>query len=32
MYYVEAVDRFGNGTFYPDPDRTAPYVIVRVMH
>ena len=31
MYYVEAVDRFGNGTFYPDPDRTAPYFIVRVM-
>jgi len=32
MYYVEAVGRFGNGTFYPHPDRTAPYVIVRVMH
>ncbi len=30
MYYVEAVDRFGNGTFYPDPDRTAPYVVVKV--
>jgi len=29
-YYLEAVDRYGNGTFYPDPDRTAPYVVVRV--
>jgi hypothetical protein len=30
IYYLEAVDRFGNGAFYPDPDRTAPYVVVRV--
>ncbi len=30
MYYVEVVDRAGNGTFYPDPDRTAPYVVVKV--
>jgi hypothetical protein len=32
MYYVEALDRLGGGTFYPDPDRTAPYVIVKVKH
>lgn len=32
VYYVEAVDRFGSGTFCPNPDRTAPYVIVRVIH
>jgi hypothetical protein len=31
MYYVEAVDQFGNGAFYPDPDRTAPYVVVKVL-
>ena len=30
MYYVEAVDHFGNAAFYPDPDRTAPYVVVKV--
>jgi hypothetical protein len=30
MYYVEAVNSFGNGSFYPDPDRTAPYVVVKV--
>jgi hypothetical protein len=30
MYYIEAVDEFGNGIFYPDPDKTAPYVIVKV--
>jgi hypothetical protein len=30
MYYLEAVDRFGNGIFYPDPDRMPPYSIVKV--
>ena len=30
MYYVEAVDRFGSGTFYPDPDHTAPYIVVKI--
>jgi hypothetical protein len=30
MYYVEAVDHFGNAVFFPDPDRTAPYVVVKV--
>ncbi len=32
MYYVEAVDKFGNGSFHPDPDRTAPYVVVKSIH
>ncbi|NWG14617.1 MAG: hypothetical protein HXY20_13905 [Acidobacteria bacterium] len=32
MYYVEAVDRFGNGSFYPDPDRAAPYVVAKSIH
>ncbi len=32
MYYLEAVDKFGNGSFYPDPDRTAPYVVVKPIH
>lgn len=30
IYYVEAVDQFGNATFYPDPDRSLPYVVVKV--
>src|SRR5262249_50230192 len=30
MYYLEAVDHFGNAVFYPDPDRTSPYVVVKV--
>jgi hypothetical protein len=30
MYYVEAVDRHGNGAFYPNPDRAVPYVVVKV--
>jgi hypothetical protein len=29
MYYVETVDQFGKGSYYPDPDRTAPYVVVK---
>jgi len=31
MYYAEIVDRFGSGAFYPDPDRAAPYVVVKVL-
>lgn len=30
MYYIEAVDEFGNGAFYPDPDKSAPYVVVTI--
>ncbi len=30
MYYVDAVDRFGRGALFPDPDRTAPYVVAKV--
>jgi hypothetical protein len=30
MYYVEAVDVFGNGAFYPNSDLTSPYGVVRV--
>jgi hypothetical protein len=30
IYRVEAVDRFGNGALYPDPDRGTPYVVVTV--
>ncbi len=30
MYYVEALDRLGNGAIAPDPDVEAPYVIVPV--
>jgi hypothetical protein len=27
QYYFEAVDRMGKGSFYPDPDRAAPYIV-----
>lgn len=30
MYFVEAVDSYGNGTIYPDPDRAAPYIVVKL--
>jgi hypothetical protein len=30
MYYVEIVDRRGNGRIFPDLDIDTPYVIVRV--
>ncbi len=30
MYYVEAVDRLGNGAIGPDPDAETPYVVVPV--
>lgn len=30
MYYIEAVDRFGNGTFFPDWDAGDPHIIVGV--
>lgn len=30
MYYIEAVDEFGNGIFYPDPDVTDPQIVVKI--
>jgi hypothetical protein len=30
LYYIEAVDKYGNGVFYPNPDFEQPYVVVRV--
>jgi len=30
IYYIEAVDKYGNGVFYPNPDFEQPYVVVRV--
>ncbi len=30
MYYIEAVDTYGNGIFHPNPDFEPPYVVVRV--
>ena len=32
MYFVEAIDRAGNGRIYPDLEKAAPYVIVPVAH
>jgi hypothetical protein len=30
MYYLEAIDRAGNGTTWPDPLKELPYIIVNV--
>ncbi len=30
MYFIEALDEFGNGIFYPDPDITDPQIIVKI--
>jgi hypothetical protein len=30
IYFFEAVDEFGNGTFYPDPDTEDPHIVVKV--
>jgi len=30
MYYIETVDRAGNGAIHPDLEKTAPYVIVEL--
>jgi len=30
IYYVEAIDKNGNGRIYPDLDKETPYVIVAV--
>jgi hypothetical protein len=29
VYYLEAVDEGGTGCFYPDWEKTAPYIIVK---
>ena len=30
MYYIEAFDTMGNGTMYPDVEKEAPYIIVKL--
>ncbi|MDA2925859.1 hypothetical protein MYX78_01280 [Acidobacteria bacterium AH-259-G07] len=30
MYYIEAVDKYGNGKIYPDLDVETPYVVVNL--
>lgn len=30
MYYFEAIDKVGNGIFYPDPDIEDPHLIVKI--
>jgi hypothetical protein len=30
MYYIEIVDRRGNGYIYPDLETETPYVVTRV--
>jgi dienelactone hydrolase len=30
MYYIEAIDARGNGKIYPDLEKDAPYVVVRL--
>ncbi len=30
LYFFEAVDEFGNGAFYPDPDKEDPQIVVKV--
>jgi hypothetical protein len=30
IYFFEAIDEFGNGTFYPDPDMENPHIVVKV--
>ena len=30
MYYIEAVDRIGNGVYFPDPEKSDPHIIVKV--
>ena len=30
MYLIEVMDNKGNGAIYPDMDKEAPYVIVRL--
>jgi hypothetical protein len=30
MYFIEAMDKKGNGTIYPDLEQEAPYVVVKL--
>ncbi len=30
IYFFEAVDKFGNGIFYPDRDKKDPHVVVKI--
>jgi hypothetical protein len=30
MYFIEAMDRQGNGRIHPDLNRETPYVVVRL--
>ena len=30
MYYIEAIDEYGNGAFYPDMEDSDPYVVLAV--
>jgi hypothetical protein len=30
IYFFEAIDEFGNGTFYPNPDMEDPHIVVKV--
>jgi hypothetical protein len=30
IYFFEAVDRFGNGIFYPDQDKEDPHIVVKI--
>ena len=30
MYYIEAIDKSGNGKIYPDFERETPYIVVRL--
>lgn len=30
MYFIEAMDKAGNGWIFPDLDKQAPYVVVRL--
>jgi hypothetical protein len=30
IYFIEAVDIYGNGLFFPDPDREDPHIVVKI--
>jgi hypothetical protein len=30
MYFLEVMDRDGNGRIYPDLDQETPYIVVRL--
>jgi hypothetical protein len=30
IYFFEVVDEFGNGAFYPDPDKEDPNIVVKI--